>query len=247
MTFHLVSSQLEVQNDCRSVPLEDLAHQICAAHKAVQEASANALAAALDAGDALIAARDRVSRNWESWLQQNCPLLALSTARLYVQLAHHRAEIESARKKDPDLSLRAARRLIAKPKKKLVKAIKGAVETTVMPNLATLLATEPEPNVTAALGTKDICWFMRVMPATKGRGPVLLRPSEMLRQVIGQVRVAASPEMTLAATEAAERQALAALTALAAALVDVDIDRITIINRYVKEKRCAKRKGRRAA
>jgi hypothetical protein len=85
-----------------------------------------------------------------------------------------------------------------------------------------------------------------VVRSKEGREPALSKESEILRQAVSQVRIAAHAADTNAA-EIAENLALSALRSLATALVDVDIDRITIINRYVKEKRCAKRKGRRAA
>jgi hypothetical protein len=97
--------------------LDDLAKRVRAAHKAIEEASANALSQALAAGDALIEAKNRGvgSIGWERWVSMHC-LLPLSTARLFMQLARNRPHIETALKQDPLLSLRAARRLVSKPK-----------------------------------------------------------------------------------------------------------------------------------
>jgi hypothetical protein len=57
---------------------------------------------------------------WELWLEINCPTVPLSTARLCMQLAKNQdtlkqraAEIDNA---VSDLSIRAARKLLAKPK-----------------------------------------------------------------------------------------------------------------------------------
>lgn len=112
------SSKPAIPEDCpdhRTVPLEELARRIRVGHQTVQVATANALAAALDVGDALIEARDRVSTNWERWLQANCPF-GVSTARLYAQLARGRAMIEAEIDRVGGLSLRAARRLVSTAK-----------------------------------------------------------------------------------------------------------------------------------
>jgi hypothetical protein len=94
--------------------LSALADRIREAHKAARESAASALANALMAGDALIEVRLRSPvGGWQRWSVSNC-LIALSTVKLYIQLAEHRAEIEVELANDPDLSIRAARRLIAK-------------------------------------------------------------------------------------------------------------------------------------
>jgi hypothetical protein len=65
----------------------------------------------------LIAAQARVTTGWKRWLRENC-FLSQRTALLYQQLARHRAEIEAEITRLGELSLRAARRLIAEPVKK---------------------------------------------------------------------------------------------------------------------------------
>jgi len=98
------------------VTLDELAERVREAHAATQTIVANALAAIFAAGEALIAARARIAEGgWQHCLRTCCSI-PLSTAKLYVQITEHRAEIEAALKKDPCLSLRAARLLIAKPK-----------------------------------------------------------------------------------------------------------------------------------
>ena len=82
-------------------------------HCKVQASIANALSAAMNAGDALIEAKPKVTKGgWETWLE-SCGI-PVSTARLYRQLAQHRAEIEAAIRDGAELSLRGARRLIAR-------------------------------------------------------------------------------------------------------------------------------------
>src|SRR5262245_53985269 len=97
--------------------LAALALCIRAQHRFCQVASVTALRHALNAGDALIRAQTLVSSGWKRWLRNNC-FLGARTAQLYQQLARHRDEIEAEISRAPDLSLRAARRLIGKPNTK---------------------------------------------------------------------------------------------------------------------------------
>jgi hypothetical protein len=93
--------------------LDHLAARIRAGLKAAQTALSNALDKVLDVGDTLIAAKARIPEGeWRDWLATNCSLKT-STALLYMQLARHRDEIEAKRKETPELSVRAARKLIA--------------------------------------------------------------------------------------------------------------------------------------
>jgi hypothetical protein len=80
----------------------------------VQRCWSNALDHAMNVGDALIAAQPKVAASWKKWLRQKC-FVAVSTAELYMQLARHRDQIEAELQRNAELSLRAARRLIAKP------------------------------------------------------------------------------------------------------------------------------------
>ena len=101
-----------IPNAKQQEDLDDLADRIRQAHDDIRRVSANALALALAAGDLLIEAKIHVPpKKWSFWLRKNC-FMGRSTARLYVQLAQHRTEIEDEISRFPDLSLRAARRLI---------------------------------------------------------------------------------------------------------------------------------------
>jgi hypothetical protein len=97
--------------------LKELGDNIRGWHQQVRLALGNALSFAMDAGDALIAAQQRLPHgSWLPWLKNHCDL-GERTAQLYMQLADGRATIESQiRSSAADLSLRAALRLIA-PKK----------------------------------------------------------------------------------------------------------------------------------
>jgi hypothetical protein len=252
MELHIIASDPVVQNSHRSVPLEDLARRIRDAHRAVQAATANALAAAFEAGEGLIKARACVSDGWEDWVQANCRFGA-STARLYVQLARGRVEIEAKIKEDPDFSLRAARRLLAKPRPKPNKPDPVA---RVVANLRAL----SDAQLTSVWTAYGLASFLRTISTdmrlelerriaglrshTNGDGPVLLRQSEILRLALSYIRIAAMPNTTSANSKLAEMQALQALRALAKVLANIDTDCVSIVNRYAKETRCSK-SGRR--
>jgi hypothetical protein len=106
--------------------LDDLAGRIRQAHDRVHRTSAETLTLALAAGDLLVEAKSQVPpKKWGAWLRANC-FMGSSTARLYIQLAEHRTEIENEVSRFPDLSLRAARKLIAKPPKSETKTEKSA-------------------------------------------------------------------------------------------------------------------------
>jgi hypothetical protein len=96
--------------------LLELTERVLDAFEAIKEATANALAAALDAGDALFEVKQLLQDygiGWEGWLR-DWGFCKLSTARLYMQLARHRTEIEIEMAWDRGFSIRAARQLIGK-------------------------------------------------------------------------------------------------------------------------------------
>jgi hypothetical protein len=120
-----------ISSGTKQQELTALARRIRDEHQATQRAFANALAHALNVGDALIEAQTRVATGWSRWLRENC-LMGKSTARLFIQLACHHTEIEAEISRVPGLSLRAARRLIAKPKATTMKpAAAPLVPTTI--------------------------------------------------------------------------------------------------------------------
>jgi hypothetical protein len=96
-----------------SSSLIDLAEAIRALHQDVCDHMRSALRIALDAGDALNWAKDRVSAGgWIAWRTENCSKLSKKTDEVYRRLADHRAVIEQALERDPDLSIRDALKLI---------------------------------------------------------------------------------------------------------------------------------------
>jgi hypothetical protein len=104
--------------------LPTLAKRIREEHHAVQVAGGALLHHAMNAGDALIVAQEKVSGNWKSWLRESC-FLSVHTALVYQRLARHRERIEAELEHAGNLSLRAALRLIAKPRGEAKKAAKN--------------------------------------------------------------------------------------------------------------------------
>jgi hypothetical protein len=143
-------------NQSANRTLDDLASAVRRCCEEIRNASLTALGHALDAGDYLIEAQSRVSINWKEWLRANC-FLAVSTAQLYQQLARHRAEIEAEITRFPDLSLCAARRLIAKPPKP--KPAKPLV-----PEWLTAWNKATAAEKTAGLATIKVAAFLAVIP-----------------------------------------------------------------------------------
>jgi hypothetical protein len=261
MEVHIIGPDPVVQEPHRSVPLEHLAHQVRAGLELARRERCNALHHDLAVGDALLEAQARVSTGWKRWLRENC-FLSVRTALLYQQLARHRAEIEAEIERVGELSLRAAVRLLAKPKSES-ETSKPEKPNPVARAVANLRALS-DVQLTAVWTVYGLTPFLRTISAdmrselerriaglrshTKGDGPVLLRESEVLRFALSQVRIAVMSETTPANSKLAEEQALQALRALARTLADVDTDCVTLINSYAKEKRCAKtKKVRRAA
>jgi hypothetical protein len=107
---------------------DELAATVRAELEKVRASLANALASAINAGEALIVARSKLGRGWQKWVREACGI-ALSTAKLCIQLAQHRAEIEAAIGDSAELSLRGARRLISKPCPRKRGAPKDTLET----------------------------------------------------------------------------------------------------------------------
>jgi hypothetical protein len=113
----------------------------------------------------------------------------------------------------------------------------------------------PAAEVTEALEAYRFEPFMKVMPGawrpklerriaglsrTQAGEPSLLKPSEILRRALSLAKIAATATgITPAVAAGNEKEAIAALRRLNIALTGVDIDEITIIQRYAKAKRRA--------
>lgn len=90
-------------------------------HKAVIEATQAKLQHAITAGATLRACKDSMTHgNWTKWLKDNCPEISERTASLYMRLEKNSDKVEEAAKQNgnavADLSIRAAAKLLTKPK-----------------------------------------------------------------------------------------------------------------------------------
>jgi hypothetical protein len=103
----------------RSNHLGDLAARIIEEHAQVNLAVRNALARAMNAGDMLAEAKERVGHGrWESWLKKTCNIPPRTASR-YILLAENRGLIEANSATVADLTVRGALRLLRpKPKPK---------------------------------------------------------------------------------------------------------------------------------
>jgi Protein of unknown function (DUF3102) len=91
--------------------LTTLAARVRAAQEAVERADQDIVRHAMDAGDALLEARDQVRHGgWKTWLDLNCKL-RVRAAQEYMQIARHREMLSNAQRA-AHLSLRAALALI---------------------------------------------------------------------------------------------------------------------------------------
>jgi hypothetical protein len=98
--------------------LDMLASAIRAGLNTISSHLQSALRVALQVGEDLLNAQTQVAKGqWGHWLQQNCDLQE-RTAQLYKQLAENRELVETSLNINPDLSIRAARRLIMTPRAK---------------------------------------------------------------------------------------------------------------------------------
>jgi hypothetical protein len=258
----------------RVTVLDDFADEIRAGHEAVQNAMSNALDIALQTGDVLLAARDRISTGWIRWLQDECGINR-ATAHLYMKLAGKREEIENARAQIHDLSLRGAYRLITKKPPEQLSApppIEPAGENlnkSAKPepsSLDLLLATTPAPEVAVEFAKRDVPWLLERLPKpwiptlTNRVAKLLpvhdepfLKASEVLRNALSAMAIADAPKTSSVVALSQEKVALNALRALNVLLAGASIDTVTIMRMHAKENRCVvekrrggKRRGRRA-
>jgi Protein of unknown function (DUF3102) len=80
----------------QNVELDELAQRIRAAQQSIAKNVSAALTKAMDAGDALIAAKAKLKHGgWMKWLEANCDGLSGRTARVWMQLAENRGVIEA--------------------------------------------------------------------------------------------------------------------------------------------------------
>jgi len=159
-----------IQSTAHQVDLPALADRIRAEHQAVQAAMRNGVTHALAAGDGLVQAQSQVpSGQWARWLKENC-FFSVRTAQLYMQLAGNRGDIEAEISRAPDLSLRAARRLISKPKSELATPGK---RTTARAGAAAAVAVDTAAVKFASTLTKALRLALSLQRSEKSPTPAL--------------------------------------------------------------------------
>ncbi len=93
--------------------LADLAKQINAEHEAAEAAYQDALRRAMACGDLLIEAKRKLGHGtWLPWLAENCPAVSGRAARLCMQLARARPDIEDKLADVANLTIRGAMILV---------------------------------------------------------------------------------------------------------------------------------------
>ncbi len=161
-----------------SQDLARLAARVCENHAAVNRALSDALDRAMDAGDALIAAKTKVGHGrWTSWLR-HCDLIE-RTARVYMQLAAGRAVLDAKRQRAAVLTLRQALTLLkADPARQKKRAAPSALSALAWINAS------PEAR-TRFLSTIGLISILRALPPQFR--------AELDRRGKGQRAAAASP------------------------------------------------------
>jgi hypothetical protein len=155
--------------------LDQLIKRVWDAHDEVQDAESLTLDSALDAGNALLDIRDRITGTMKNFMAKNLPKIGVSTYKLYMWLADHRAVIEAAREQDPHLSINAARKLITKKKS----ASPDNKPSTNPAGTETEVVVITDEQLIAALTARGPDWMLENMPGwrawlvAKLRGVVL--------------------------------------------------------------------------
>jgi Protein of unknown function (DUF3102) len=124
------SSRANFKPTAKIDDLDALAKEVSKHLQASAAAAQNFLEHAIAAGDALIRAKAQVKHgDWLKWLKllKSCDL-SPNTAERYMKLARHRDELNSARV--PNLSLRAALKLVTKPQPAESKPTKKTTATS---------------------------------------------------------------------------------------------------------------------
>ena len=181
-----------------------LAKTIQAEHSAVVRAACGVVEHAIEAGEALIAAKDKLASHgkWEGWLRKHCDL-SERNAQIYMQLARARLEIEAKANRAAVLSLRAALQLI-RPKTKKEPRQKKPTSKATLNHLAWSDATPQEP--TKLLDAIGYSSLITAIPLTWGQ--------ETKEAFAGSVSDRATTALKMALSTTIEGEALAALAAI---------------------------------
>jgi hypothetical protein len=133
----------------KPTPTENDIRLINEAHAAVVAANQTGLEKAIECGEMLRAAKEKVGHsNWMPWLKDNCPNISDRTARDYMWAAKNAEKIEDKVENGSgaaDLSIRGAKRLLAPEKTEEQKAAQKAKKEEnkkVLADAQTLLASQ---------------------------------------------------------------------------------------------------------
>jgi len=246
-----------------------------AIHQAIQAARGLTLDQAMDVGDDALVVKARVP-SLKGWLIENHIVVSttllyaqLAAHRTKIEIARKgnpdfslrdaRRLITKKRPPKPAGNKGSAAEETSAAVDAATEAEDEALDPTVMRVLAALRALS-DTQASEVFYNYTLGVLFRVIPRASWRlelarqifglpskdGLVLLRESEILRKALSLIRIAAKPETAPSNATAYEREALAALRALTAAIDDIDTDSVTIICKRAKENRCAKGKRRAA-
>ena len=91
--------------------IEVLISKINVAHAEAQAYASKAIERAIDAGDLLLLAKEKVKHGqWQSWLKEHCPAISIRTAQDYMRVAR---ELPIEKRSAAFLSVREALRLVS--------------------------------------------------------------------------------------------------------------------------------------
>jgi predicted DNA-binding transcriptional regulator AlpA len=132
---------------------------INAAHQSIVAAYQGALEKAIECGEMLRAAKDKVGHgNWTEWLTTNCPDIKERTASHYMYLAGKATDLEKAAEQNgttlADLSIGGAKRLL--PKKPATEKQKAAAENRNAAKSAVPKPVPASPDLTSMLQNVDV-------------------------------------------------------------------------------------------
>jgi len=194
-----------------SPTLDDLAERFSVLHQKIRAELSNAVRNALDAGDLLVKARHHVPNcGWIRWLKTHS--IPVSTAELYVSLAHNRSKVDAEIDRVGELSLRAARKLVAGPR---------ASRTSSLPRSSVREELEDARRKIAELNAE--------LNRLKQARIVLDKPTLMLIKALSLIKLADDPNTSANSIESNRHEALAVLHVLYTTLVAKNIHPNSII------------------
>jgi hypothetical protein len=217
---------------------------------AVERAEGDALRHAIACGVALLAMKALVpAGTWQAHCRNHTNISERSV-RVYKQLAGARVELEERQSSAGPFSIAGALRYLNNRKGSGKKSSQKAKVRTTLSSAVWAAATPAERQ--AFLADVGLLSFLAAIPnpwraeierrvarSPRGKDDSLLKQSEVLRRALGLIKIATTPGTSPAVVISNEKEAITALGKLNVLLTGVDIDEITIVQRYAKERRYA--------